>query len=99
MQEGDDFLWLPGPFVDIYLNNTLSTTAQTLTLTVPQGVKVQANINCSMYHGAGCAVLISSLDQTDTAPVINGVCSMQTAGGYSAGAPQLIRTNTSSQIR
>lgn len=85
------------------VNGTATTTSAALhTLTVPAGVKVQALMTLiNLYGGSGGANgLITSPDQTDTAPsssLFNTTSSQ--ASSYLTAFSEPIRTNTSSQIR
>ena len=102
-QFGDQFLWL-APVRDV--NNTADhTTAQTGTLTVPTGIKVDAIISGLVNdNGTGNnAVLVTSIDQTDQAVDLSDAPGATWSGNneaaYIAGSPIRMRTNTSAQIR
>ena len=95
-QDGDEFL-LNTPVADIN-TSTLSTTAVLFAVTVPDGVKVRAIVDFSMFHATSSAVLISSPDQADTAPAVNGIATMMSVNAYS-GSGKIVRTDTSRRIR
>jgi hypothetical protein len=102
-QLGNEFL-LSTSVQDLNATNP-GTSAVSRTLTVPAGVKVWAIITAGVYPGTTTALnfYISSLDQSDEAPVIGTsgadsvgtVCSDQ----QMAYSSLRVRTNTSSQIR
>lgn len=100
-QLGDRFLWLDPP---LDLNTTtLSTTAQTPTLSVPLDVQVRALINIIITGGTDRQVYISSPDVNDEAPSLTAAplsTAIRSAGGsVDATSPGEFRTNTSSQVR
>lgn len=89
-----------------YEDTSFSTTAKTLTLNVPNGLKVAAKISCSYITGASgtTAIYLSSLDTNDTvAGYTSGEAFTVIGGGASAASDgndtSLILTNTSRQIR
>lgn len=97
-QLGNEFLW-DVPVADISAA-TISATAQSKTLTVPTGVKVQALFNGRLgYNSATEYGLFSSLDVSDVAPGnadSNGIVSSTfILSSFTLG----VRTNTSAQIR
>ncbi|MFT4117455.1 pyocin knob domain-containing protein [Bradyrhizobium sp.] len=97
-QMGEEFLWTT-PVVDYTISATIGTTASSLSLSVPTGIKVLSNISADAQSSSTAfSALFSSLDTADTAPATNGI-------GYtwsqSIAAPLAlnVRTNTSGQIR
>src|SRR6266436_4793738 len=100
-QNGDEFLWSV-PFVDVNSTST-GTAAVTATLTVPTGVKVTALANWGASPAGGAtqpSLLITSLDQADTAPTTTiTTIGIDTASATSIAAPAQTRTNTSAQVR
>ena len=101
IQAGNEFLWA-SPTADVNLAGTFTTSVRAVTLpSIPLGLKVQANIAVGIYAGAGNnVVLVSSLDQADVVPAINGLgCIHSGAGQYGDASLQYTRTNTSGQIR
>lgn len=109
VQCGDEYLWVT-PVSDINVTNA-GTSAVTRTLaSVPDGLKVLANITCGIINGTSTliGVIISSLDTTDQAPqspATNSASSNSFSNYVSGGVvggwiPEMrIRTNTSAQIR
>lgn len=96
-QEGDDFIWTTA----IQDSAAASSTTRTnITLSVPIGLKLLANINWSLNPGTGGVYLyISSPDASDQAP------SLTAAPGISGGGPNSgqggnirVRTNASGQV-
>lgn len=96
-QNGDEFLW------DAVVNDgpgTIGTTASTLTLTVPPGLKVNALVYLNLSNSASSvSAAISSFDITDAAvSTINRQLSTPAANVIASGNFN-VRTNTSRQIR
>lgn len=99
-QDGDYFVWAASS-LDV-ASNPNSSAAQTSTLTVPTGVKVQAIINVVVNDTAvaGVGVLVSDLSVNDETPVYLGNMSCVTSVvGIPADCETTVRTNTSGQIR
>lgn len=106
-QDGDEFL-RNAASLDVNSTNP-GTSAVTQTLAVPLGVKLMAQLNVTYFVSSGVAdqaVYLSPLDVTDAAPSISAAplstlaAGSPTAyGGYWAGVPAQVRTNTSAQIR
>lgn len=99
-QDGDEFLW-DAAVVSVG-GFTGSTAAQTATLTVPSGVKVNAIIGTGgvAAGGADSRFYVSSFDKADEA----AGTSTFNAGSAGAAGDQVwaqleVRTNTSSQVR
>lgn len=87
-------------------NASQGTTAVLRALSIPSGLKVQALISAMYAVGAGAAgtaLLITDPDQTDTAPVYQGIgdlTSFSAASGITADSGRMLcRTNTSKQVR
>jgi len=102
-QVGDDFL-LNVPVLDANAVSGPGTAAVLLALTVPFGIKVIANVTVSYVDTSpvgGTAVLVTSPDQTNTAPDfasrLGNVWGSAAAGDGSNDLQ--VRTNTSQQIR
>lgn len=98
-QNGDEFLWTVN-VTDV--NATPGhTTADTRTLTVPTGTKVNALMHLTMVDGTGQPLaVITSLDQTDFAPSLTGGAQLACAVVGIYGATDInVRTNTSAQVR
>ena len=97
-QNGDEFLLLVG-MQDIN-TSVLGTTAVLNTMTVPTGVKVNVLIGGLWGENAAQTfVLLSSPDQTDTAPTLGILSAILPAGTNVTCGSFNIRTNTSGQIR
>jgi len=98
-QNGDEFLWLSAP--NDASGSTVGTSASSITLSVPPGVKVYAIIAGRFYGVSGQRYcLISSPDVTDVAAATSNSNVSHNATGSSATSYWLrIRTNTSAQIR
>lgn len=102
-QDGDRVDWLVP--VNDWSATGPTTTANTLTLTAPTGISVEAIVAVrarAINPSSGTYVLLTSLDQTDTVPSSSAFSfyMADTAGGSSAGSTMArIRTNTSGQIR
>lgn len=104
-QVGSTFYWAT-PTVDLN-TSTLGTTAALETLNVPPGVKVQPICSVTMSNASN-SVLLTSPDQTDTAPTTANPMTTQPGASLIEGAsitgvtntacPYLL-TNTSQQIR
>lgn len=99
-QKGDEFLWNV-PVNDIPVTTNPGSSAVLVTLTVPSGIFVDALFSFNVGQASGSvAVLVTSPDQTDTAPtsdlydLISSNAGIAEAGGYFRR-----RTNTSGQIR
>lgn len=100
-QVGDDFM-LTTPAED--LNRTTDhTTAQTLALTVPTGVRVMAKVRVVVNGtGGNQGVLLTALDQTDSTPsetASPGMTAIVPTSGNRAAGSDAVWTNTSGQIR
>lgn len=106
-QWGDEFL-LSTAVVDADATST-GTSAVLRTLTVPDGISVQAIVMFGYYAGtSGGANYLSSPDQSDQAPSAYATAALSspglTVGGNNAHWIQtagrvLVRTNTSAQVR
>jgi hypothetical protein len=98
-QNGDEFLWMSA--VADASASAVGTSASSITLSVPTGVKVYAIFAGRFYGGSGQRYgLVSSPDVTDVAAATNNSNISHNATGSSATAYWLrIRTNTSAQIR
>jgi hypothetical protein len=100
VQTGNRFIW--NVLVrDVNLPAWGSTAAQTVALTVPTGVAVEAIVNFDFNYvsGAGQYLLVTSLNQTDTAPgaaAQSTFCSATNPVGF--GTIQLT-TDTAASIR
>lgn len=92
-QFGNDFLW-DVPVQDYA--STSTTSAANLTLSVPTGIRVKADINA--YGANSAAVLITTPDQTDTAPSTT-VYSLYSSVADTEQIQMQVYTNTSAQIR
>jgi hypothetical protein len=102
-QVGNEFLWSDPP-LDINMDGTLGTSASTLTLSVPTGIKVWAMFNASGSHGSTVtAIYISSPDVDDEAADWNANTLVGSVNVLSTAAvetvPLTVRTNTSAQVR
>ena len=98
-QTGDQFLW--DATVTDLSTATQGTSAASVTLSTPLGVKTTALLRCFMTHAAvGNVILLSSLDESDQAASGSNfnVGATQVANGLAATSVQVL-TNTSSQIR
>jgi hypothetical protein len=85
---------------------SFGTTALTLTLNVPSGIKVAAKLSCAYITGASgtTALYLSSLDTDDMTVGYSSGQAFNVLGGNSTGASDgngsdYILTNTSRQIR
>jgi len=98
-QNGDEFLWLSA--IADASASAVGTSASSITLSVPTGVKVYAIFSGRFYGGSGQRYcLVSSPDVTDIASATNNSNISHNATGSSATSYWLrIRTNTSAQIR
>lgn len=97
-QDGDEFLWLDPP--EDLSSTSITTTATTVTLTVPTGVKVKARMLASLNTGETNGVYFSPLDVDDEAATINlGGPPASHVSGASPVEEVNTRTNTSGQIR
>ena len=101
-QDGDEFL-LSVPVQDV---NTApnNATAQTVTLTVPDGITIDAKISARLSDtspAANRAALITAMVQADTSPgtAFNLHTFANTGGSMENVMSFTIRTNTSRQIR
>jgi hypothetical protein len=99
-QNGDEFLWNTPP-LDI---SSVSgpTSASSITLSVPTGLKVNALIEGIVTSSSGTSNVwyFSSLDTTDIAPTTaNGLNQIVASTAFSAGFTANIRTNITSQVR
>lgn len=101
-QVGDSFL-LTAPIRDVNDTSSHAGSRSTATLTVPTGIKVMARVivtanSSSASHG----VLLTSLEQTDSAISATGAPGITTMAGTGGnrlgGGPFEYRTNTSAQI-
>lgn len=96
-QYGDEF-WLTTPPLNVN-GTTLTTTASLETLTVPNGVKVQAILNVVGSSGAAAdGIYVSSPDATDTIPSFTTAPLMSIGwaigGATSVGGGNQVRCNT-----
>lgn len=99
VQVGDQFLW-DVAVTDYAAGGSLGTSAATVTLTVPTGVKVVGLIRSYLSGPVGTVVLISSFDESDQAPSGSNfnVGGMQTVNQV-AGMQLHVLTNTSAGVR
>lgn len=99
LQLGNEFL-LDIPIED-YLSQTISaSTAITLTLSVPTGIKVSALGQIrTTYNSVNSYFILSSFDVTDTAPTSSLFGWNVQSGAVAQYPPFNTRTNTSAQIR
>lgn len=99
LQRGDEFLW-DVQFQDL-TTNPGATTAQTLALRTPLGIRTKARLIVKTTDPAGNFMLVTSLDQTDTAA--SATAYTLTNSGSAAASAQNTEcerwTDTSSQIR
>ena len=102
-QIGDHFTW-DTPINDVNATST-GTAAVTRTLTAPTGVEVLARVAVQLRDSSTStshALLVTSLDSTDTAPGSTlFTCYVENNGGIAStdSASVLVKTNTSGQIR
>jgi hypothetical protein len=105
-QDNDEFLW-DAAVIDVDTVNP-GTSAVTRTISVPRGRKMMAILTVGLYGGTnsnfGC--VISSLDVSDQTPQVSGTAALSgfsTLNGSLSGiwifAEQMVRTNTSAQVR
>ena len=98
-QFGDDFSW-GTPVFETGALVSIGTAASDLTLTVPTGVQVNANMLIYGEFSATGAALFSPLDVSDTAPAVNGLGLSQLSISTAAmNMATKIRTSTSALIR
>lgn len=103
IQDGDLFQWLT-PVLDIDASSS-GTSAVTRTLaSIPTSVNVRAFLNVAIFGGAGSQglVYLSDLAAADLAPASNAAPLVSLGAGIVAVATygqQVVRTNTSAQIR
>jgi hypothetical protein len=101
-QFGDEFLW---DQTQASVNAaTGSTSAQTATLAVPTGIKVNALINVGVSESSGNdgRAYVSSFDKSDEAPAVSNFnvgVSGAAATGLQNWSQLRVRTNASAQIR
>jgi hypothetical protein len=88
------------PILDVSVLNQ-STVAISRTLSVPTGVKFSAIVSgiTSTNSGGTGALLLTSLDQADTAASTTGIATTAHPASDLSGFSGHIRTNTSAQIR
>jgi len=106
-QNGDEFLWSTPPALD-YDAAPGATTAASVTLSVPIGVKVEAILNVAVFAGgSSVAVYLSSLDTDDVQAALSPgttdspLATVYNNGGDHAtdGCQARVRTDTSAAIR
>ncbi|MCK1479332.1 hypothetical protein IVB27_32480 [Bradyrhizobium sp. 197] len=96
-QNGDEFLWAV-PTQDV--TSSVGTTADTPTLTVPTGVQVRAIIfGLGVNAASGTTWAITCPDQTDTLPATSFFTGIVGANNQNVTYSQVVRTNTSAQVR
>jgi len=96
-QDGDNFVW-DTPIRDID-NATLTTSSQTETLTVPNGIVVNAMIVASGYKtGDGINIYVRALDQVDLTPAFYTNMNIRSTASSENITALTVKTNTSSQI-
>ena len=98
-QFGDEFRWSV-QVTDLNTSSS-STTAALQTLTTPLGVKVRALMMIGTNQTGGVSILVTSPDDADTAPSGSGAGPWSVppdTSGFVA-SHNIIRTNTSSQVR
>jgi hypothetical protein len=103
VQYGKDFLWLVGVRD---LNTTGSSTASSLTMTVPSGIAVIAKANLVMavdpQSSTTYYTLVTALSQTDTTPSATNFTAFvdtDSSINFSIGMRLEVPTNTSAQVR
>ena len=100
-QNLDTFLWSAMPALD-YNNAAPGTSAITVTLTTPPGVRTESIVNVyGNTGGAVLAILLSSLDVADTAPsqASSPLATLQMGANQANTVQARTWTNTSSSIR
>ena len=104
-QDGDIFR-LDVPVVDYSVAPNSASAVSVTLASLPNGAAFEAMIVAQMYDStatASRAALVTSLAQTDTAPVTGALGQLQTTGSGGGGvfstASLRIRTNTTRQIR
>ena len=97
-QFGDEFLWV-NPIIDF--SGTIGATAETKTLSVPTGLKVNAKLNltCSKGSSDSARAYVSSFDVSDQVPSGSLVSVLEATSSDGSSAPITVRTNTSAQVR
>lgn len=99
-QDGDYFQW-DVPVNDVSATNP-GTAAVLRTLSVPTGVRVQADIAAKTLHGTiGAVLLLSDPTVTDTVPTQSGFFTLDSSNFTSTAQSGRVNilTNTSAQIR
>lgn len=100
-QLGDEFLWATASG-DVYLNGTLSITAQIVALSVPLVIKPIARLRGFGFSvNGGTGILVTSpdeADQTTGSPFGNYTCYMHVASTYNSWMAD-VRVDASSQVR
>jgi hypothetical protein len=97
-QRGDEFLWAT-PVQDLNAASQPTTTAQLVTLSVPSGVKVRANVQFLLSSANFQGALVSSPDSTDIAVTTALASHVTVPNGQVSLFRELVRTNTSQQVR
>ncbi|UFW75215.1 hypothetical protein [Bradyrhizobium sp. WU425] len=96
-QLGDKFLWAVPTQDDV---SAVGTTAALVTLNVPTGIQVDAEIfGLGVNTASGTTWMITSPDQTDTLPATSIFSGIVGANSVNVTYSQVVRTNTSGQIR
>ncbi|MET4218596.1 hypothetical protein ABIB00_003814 [Bradyrhizobium sp. LB14.3] len=97
IQLGDKFLWAVPTQDD---TAAVGTTAALVTLNVPTGIQVDAEIfGLGTNTANGTTWLITSPDQVDTLPATAIFSGIVGANSVNATYSQTVRTNTSGQVR
>lgn len=99
-QRSDEFLWKVAFYDKNGAINAGGTSAETVALTVPTGIQVDACMSGGFNNASGTNYyILSSLDQTDTAPGGSNFTHFTVASMlYCFSAPR-VRTDTSAQVR
>lgn len=98
-QLGDQFLWAVA-VEDAVGVTPPDASAHLITLSVPSGVQVESLFDTrSTYNSSVDYTIVSSPDQTDTAPDSTHWTHFNQASSQEVFRPYSIRTNTSAQIR
>jgi hypothetical protein len=98
-QDGNQFLWLVPIYDKNGLINSGGTSAELVTLSVPTGVKVGAIIYGAFLGSNGHYQIITSPDQTDTAPTTNNWAAFTVTSDIYPHLQAVVRTDTSAQVR
>lgn len=98
-QLGNDFLWAAAP-EDFASVTPPNNAAALLTLSIPTGVKVTAQMDIrSTYNSSVDYTLVTSPDQTDVLPDTTHWTHFNQSSALEVFRPYTIKSNTSGQIR